>query len=84
MARKAQKTKQVEVLRHNDASRKSIPTDGYQVVMETCWKPGVNNHGRWAFAEFTDVYKIQSDFEARVEAKFNKMIEEHMPTYASS
>ena len=40
--------------------------------------PGVNNlrsQGRWAFAEFTDVYLIQSDFEARVEAEFNKMLE---------
>ena len=32
--------------------------------------------GRWAFAEFCDVYKIQSDFEAKVESEFNKMIEE--------
>jgi type III restriction enzyme len=38
----------------------------------------VNNlgqYGRWAFAEFTEVYLIESDFEARVEAEFNKMIE---------
>jgi type III restriction enzyme len=32
-------------------------------------------HGRWAFAEFTDVYQIQSDFSAKVESEFNKMIE---------
>jgi len=47
-------------------------------TMETYWIPGVNNlgrHGRWAFAEFTDVYQIEADFEARVEAAFNKMIE---------
>ncbi len=46
--------------------------------METYWVPGVNNHGqysRWAFAEFTDVYEMQSDFEAGVEAEFTKMIE---------
>ena len=46
--------------------------------METYWVPGVNRHGRygrWAFAEFTDVYEIQSDFEAKVEAAFNRMIE---------
>ena len=30
---------------------------------------------RWAFTEFTDVYEMQSDFEARVEAEFTKMIE---------
>jgi len=47
-------------------------------TMENYWVPGVNNqcnYGRWAFAEFTEVYQIESDFEARVEAEFNKMIE---------
>ena len=37
-------------------------------TMETYWVPGVNHlgsHGRWAFAEFTDIYQIQSDFAAR-------------------
>ncbi len=45
--------------------------------METYWVPGVNNlgtYGRWAFAEFTEVYQIEADFEAKVEAEFNKMI----------
>ena len=40
-------------------------------TMETYWVPGVNNlgtYGRWAFAEFTDVYEIEADFEAKVEA----------------
>ena len=27
------------------------------------------------FAEFTEVYQIEADFEARVEAEFDKMIE---------
>jgi type III restriction enzyme len=47
-------------------------------TMETYWVPGVNNsgkHGRWAFAEFTEVYQIESDFAKRVEANFNSMIE---------
>ena len=47
-------------------------------TMETYWVPGVNNHGkygRWAFSEFTEVYQIESDFEAKVEAEFNKMVE---------
>jgi type III restriction enzyme len=47
-------------------------------TMDTYWIPGVNHlaaHGRWAFAEFTDVYQIQSDFAAKVESEFNKMIE---------
>ena len=46
--------------------------------METYWVPGVNNHGqygRWAFAELTEVYQIEADFEAKVEAEFNTMIE---------
>ena len=49
-----------------------------KATMDTYWVPGVNNHrryGRWAFAEFTDVYEMQSDFEAKVEAAFNQMIE---------
>jgi type III restriction enzyme len=47
-------------------------------TMDTYWVPGVNNdgrYGRWSFAEFTDVYQIQTDFEAEVEAEFNRMIE---------
>ncbi len=47
-------------------------------TMETYWVPGVNNlgnYGRWAFAEFTEVYQIESDFEEKVESEFNKMIE---------
>ena len=50
-------------------------------TMETYWVPGVNLHGsygRWAFAEFTDVYEIESDFKAKVEEQFNNMIEEHV------
>ncbi len=34
-------------------------------TMKTLWVPGVNNlgtHGRWAFAEFTDVFEIESGF----------------------
>jgi type III restriction enzyme len=50
-----------------------------KATMETYWIPGVNNlgrFGRWAFAEFTEVYRIESDFEAKVESEFNKMIEQ--------
>ncbi len=48
-------------------------------TMDTYWVPGVNNagdFGRWAFAEFTSVYEIESDFEAKVEGEFNKMVDE--------
>ncbi len=46
-------------------------------TMDTYWVPGVNNlgtHGRWAFAEFTEVYQIESDFEAKIKSEFDKMI----------
>lgn len=47
-------------------------------TMDTYWVPGVNNlrsYGRWAFAEFRDVYEIQSDFAAKVEEAFEAMLE---------
>ena len=47
-------------------------------TMETCWIPGVNHlgtHGRWAFAEFTDVWQIEADFATKVEAEFDQMID---------
>jgi type III restriction enzyme len=47
-------------------------------TMDTYWVPGVNHdgrYGRWAFAEFTEVYQIEADFKAKVEGEFNKMIE---------
>jgi type III restriction enzyme len=48
-----------------------------KTTMETYWVPGVNNlgsFGRWGFAEFKDVYEMESDFAKKVEAEFNKMI----------
>jgi type III restriction enzyme len=46
-------------------------------TMDTYWVPGVNHlgtYGRWAFAEFTEIYQIEADFKAKVESEFNKMI----------
>lgn len=46
-------------------------------TMETYWVPGVNHlgkHGRWAFAEFTEIYQIESDFAAKVKSAFGDMI----------
>ena len=48
-----------------------------KLTMDTYWIPGVNNlkqYGRWAFAEFTEVHKIESDFAARVQQEFNKIL----------
>jgi len=46
-------------------------------TMKTYWVPGVNHlgsHGRWAFAEFCDVYELESDFAGKVAGQFEKMI----------
>ena len=45
--------------------------------MDTYWVPGVKNlgtYGRWAFAEFTDVWQMQHDFAKKIEGEFNQMI----------
>ena len=45
--------------------------------METYWVPGINNtgqFGRWAFAEFTEVYMMDADFAQKVKDAFNQMI----------
>jgi type III restriction enzyme len=50
-------------------------------TMETYWVPGVNNlgtYGRWAFAEFTDIYEIESEFKAKLKREFGNMIEKAM------
>ena len=62
---------EIKGYRREDAKEK-------KATMETYWVPGVNNHGqfgRWAFAEFTEVYQIETDFEKKVESEFNRMIE---------
>ena len=61
---------EIKGYRREDAKEK-------KATMETHWVPGVNNlgsFGRWAFAEFTDVYEMEADFGAKVEAEFGKLI----------
>ena len=41
-----------------------------KATMDTYWVPGVNHHGdcgRWAFAEFVDVYEVEAAFARLVE-----------------
>lgn len=62
---------EIKGYRREDAKEK-------KATMENYWVPGVNNHrqyGRWAFAEFTQVYEIEADFAAKIESEFNKMIQ---------
>ena len=47
-------------------------------TMETYWVPAVNysaEYGRWDFAELTDVYEIEADFEAKVKIAFDQIID---------
>jgi type III restriction enzyme len=62
---------EIKGYRREDAKEK-------KATMENYWVPGVNNlgtYGRWAFAEFTEVYQIEADFKAKVESEFNKMVD---------
>ena len=48
-----------------------------KATMDAYWVPGVNRdgrYGRWAFAEFVDVWDIGLDFEKKVEGCFRTMI----------
>lgn len=61
---------EVKGYRREDAKEKKATMDKY-------WVPGVNHlkrFGRWAFAEFTEVYEIESDFKDKVEKRFEEMI----------
>jgi type III restriction enzyme len=62
---------EIKGYRREDAKEK-------KATMDTYWIPGVNHtrqFGRWAFAEFTEVYQIEADFAARVEGEFNQLIQ---------
>ena len=66
---------EIKGFRREDAKEKKL-------AMDTYWIPGVNNlqtFGRWAFAEFTDVYAMQDDFANKLQAEFNKMVQAVAP-----
>ena len=61
---------EIKGYRREDAKEK-------KATMENYWVPGVNNHGqygRWAFAEFGDVFEMQEEFARKVEEEFDKML----------
>ncbi len=61
---------EIKGYRREDAKEKAS-------TMQTYWVPGVNHlrtYGRWAFAEFCDIYEIESDFKAKVACQFDTMI----------
>lgn len=56
-------------------------------TMDTYWVPGVNylgSYGRWAFAEFREVYQIETDFTAKVEEVFDTLISTAVVPVASA
>ena len=47
-------------------------------TMKTYWVPGVNGlrtYGRWDFVEFGEVYAMQAEFAAKVEAEFARIVD---------
>ena len=49
-----------------------------KMTMENYWIPGVNRldaYGRWAFAEFGDVYEMEKDLGDLIEIRFEEMLE---------
>jgi type III restriction enzyme len=75
---------------HEDALNLIVEIKGYRredakdkkLTMESYWIPGVNNlvkYGRWAFAEFTDVYTMELEFEQKIGSEFDKLIDKSTP-----
>ena len=71
--------------RGNDLLHLIVEIKGYRgedakdkkATMDTYWIPGVNRlgtYGRWAFAEFTDVYEMQADLKATLDTAFNNLV----------
>jgi type III restriction enzyme len=58
-------------IRAKTPSRKNPPWTPTGCPASTIW----GSYGRWAFAEFTEVFQIQADFKATVDANFDKLIE---------
>lgn len=61
---------EIKGLRAEDAKAK-------KQTMDTYWIPGVNrlgNCGRWAFAEFTDVWELEDDFAGKIKENLDALI----------
>ena len=63
---------------HDDPLNLVVEIKGYRredakekkATIETYWVPGVNNseYGRWAFAEFKEVYEIEAEFSSLIDS----------------
>ena len=66
---------EIKGYRREDAKDKKAAIENY-------WIPGVNNtgsFGRWAFAEFRDVFDMEDEFSKKMEEEFNRIIETYIP-----
>ncbi len=71
---------EIKGYRKEDAKEKKL-------TMETYWVPGINRDGRfgrWAFAEFADVWDIGMDFEKTVAQHFEAMLSTSAPVAAGA
>ena len=67
---------EIKGYRNEDARAKKL-------TMDTYWVPGVNNlrrYGRWAFAEFTDVYDIEAGFDKLIQGFVREL---EIPDYSA-
>jgi hypothetical protein len=63
---------EIKGYRSEDAKENKSTMEPYRV-------PGVNHlgtHGCWAFAELTEIYRIESDFEAKVQQACERLVED--------
>jgi type III restriction enzyme len=62
---------EIKGYRGEDAKEKKSYMDSY-------WIPAVNNlgtQGRWAFAEFREVFQLETDLTDKIESEFNRMVD---------
>ncbi|MFP4622483.1 MAG: restriction endonuclease subunit R, partial [Bacteroidales bacterium] len=71
---------EIKGFRHENAKDKKEAVENY-------WIPGVNNlgsYGRWAFAEFRDIYGMEEEFGKKMEMEFNRILETYNPKTTTS
>lgn len=80
MKSKPKSPKEITTHTHEDVKDKSNTRKTYRV-------PGVHKaktYGRWAFAEFKDVYLMEADFEKKITAEEERIMSEHLGAAAGA
>ena len=71
---------EIKGYRREDAKEK-------KTFAETYWVPGVNNsgkYGRWAFAELKEVFQFEPEFNKKIEAQVDSIIQSASAQWAST